>query len=131
MTIESYSTNLDFTGERNDTTGDIHRLQGREISLTCQVPRSTASDLSGFKARPSSNNMFLIHIPYFFFHRIDFTPHFLRIQNKENKNACLHCSLFYEMYVTLKCQLRKLHVSEGTEVVFTYTICGSSLQMTL
>ena len=26
MIIERYSKNLDLTGERNDTTGDIHRL---------------------------------------------------------------------------------------------------------
>ena len=58
-------------------------------------------------------------IPSSLFIRIASIHYLPRIQNKENKNACVQYSLFYQIDVTLGRPLRKLHVSARTAAVFT------------
>ena len=59
----------------------------------------------------SNSIIFLFSISCSLFRRITTIPYFSRIQNKENKNACVQYSLCYKIDVTLGQKLRKLYVS--------------------
>ena len=59
---------------------------------------------------------------YFLFDRVDSIYYLTRIRHKEWSNVSVPRFVFYKIDVTLKRQLRKLHVSTGTAAVLTRII---------